>query len=98
MEQNFITYEYGAMSSKFALQASNKLTAYATMVLHYKNSPHLMVIYQPENCKEDIWFNTTGQISERLDEIFGGKDSFDKYIENNIEEIKTCYKSIKRIE
>jgi len=38
-------YTYGAMSSKFKLQAPNKLTAYATMIAHYQNSPHLMVIY-----------------------------------------------------
>ena len=27
-------YEYGAMSSKYKLEATNKLTAYATMILH----------------------------------------------------------------
>lgn len=90
-------YTYGAMSSKFKLQAPNKLTAYATMIAHYQNSPHLMVIYSPETAKEDSWFNPTGQISEKLDEIFGGKDSFEKYLEENIDEIKKCMDTIKRI-
>jgi hypothetical protein len=90
-------YEYGAMSSKYKLEAKNKFTAYATMILHYRNSPHLMVIYEPETCKEDSWFNPTGQISERLDEIFGGKDSFDKYLSENIEEVRACYKTIKQV-
>ena len=31
-------YEYGAMSSKFPLVAENKLTAYATMCLHYQEN------------------------------------------------------------
>lgn len=90
-------YEYGAMSSKYKLEAKNKFTAYATMILHYRNSPHLMVVYEPETCKEDSWFNPNGQISERLDEIFGGKDSFDKYLSENIEEIRACYKTIKQV-
>ena len=92
-----IPYEYGAMSSKYRLLASNKLTAYAAMCLHYQESSHMIAIYSPESSREDHWISFTGQISERLDEIFGGKDSFDKYLENNIEEIKKCYKSITQI-
>jgi hypothetical protein len=41
--------------------------------------------------------NITGQIIERLDEVFGGDGSFDKYLENNIEEIKECYKTVEKI-
>jgi len=90
-------YEYGSMSSKYRLEANNRLTAYATMVLHYKSSAHLIAIYEPIECKEDSWLNPMGQISERLDEIFGGVDSFDKYIHDNIEEVKKSYNSIERI-
>lgn len=90
-------YEYGAMSSKYEITAENKLTAYVAMCLHYQKSSHLIMIYSPESSKEDSWTNFTGQISERLDEIFGGKDSFDKYIEDNIEEIQKCYDSIKQL-
>lgn len=92
-----IKYEYGAMSSLFSLEASNKLTAYATMAVHYNQSANLVVIYSPEESKEDSWTDFTGKISERLDEIFGGENCFDKYIENNLEEIKECYRTIKRI-
>jgi hypothetical protein len=81
-----VPYEYGAMSSKFRLYATNKLTAYATMILHYQNSPHLVAIYSPEESKAD-----------RLDEIFGGKDSFDKYLQEHISEIRECYKGLKRL-
>ena len=90
-------YEYGAMSTKFKLVAKNKLTAYATMVLHYQNNAHIMVIYSPEEAKKDSWTNFTGQISERLDEVFGGDGSFDKYMEDNIDEIKECYNTIEKI-
>jgi len=94
---NAITYEYGAMSSLFRLKASNKLTAYATMCLHYRNSPHLLVIYLPESSKQDSWFSFDGKCADRLDEIFGGNDAFDKYLNENIEEIRECYKGIERI-
>lgn len=90
-------YEYGAMSSRYQLEAKNKLTAYATMCAHFQSSAHLIAIYLPIECKKDSWLNPMGQISERLDEIFGGKDSFDKYFDDNIEEIKECYNSIKQL-
>ncbi|MCT3693489.1 hypothetical protein HZP84_16115 [Elizabethkingia anophelis] len=99
MEENntLVKYEYGAMSSKYSLLAKSKLTAYAAMCAHFKSSAHLIAIYKPVECKEDSWLNPMGQISERLDDVFGGKDTFDKYFEDNIEAIKEAYKSIKKI-
>jgi hypothetical protein len=85
------------MSSKYSCKAENKLTAYATMCMHYHRSPHLVAIYSPVESKTDSWLSITGQISDRLDEIFGGVGSFDKYIEANIEEVRACYKSIKKL-
>ncbi|MDQ1139448.1 hypothetical protein [Pedobacter agri] len=90
-------YEYGAMSSKYQCEAENKLTAYATMVLHFDRSAHLIALYSPAETKEDSWMNITGAISDRLDEVFGGDGSFDKYVEAHIPEIKACYKSIKKL-
>jgi hypothetical protein len=92
-----VTYEYGVMSSTFSLVATNKLTAYAVMCVQYNQNAPLVVIYSPESSKEDSWMSFNGKIAERLDEIFGGKDSFDKYIESNKEEIKACYRTIKKI-
>ena len=57
----------------------------------------IVVIYEPESSKEDMWTSFTGKVSERLDEIFGGEGSFDKYLEEHISEIKECYKSIERL-
>jgi len=90
-------YTYGAMSSLYSLEADNKLTAYATMVLHYDRSAHLVAIYSPEESKPDSWMSFTGKISERLDEVFGGKDSFDKYLSGNLRIIQDCYKTIKKL-
>ena len=92
-----IIYEYGAGSSKYVLEAASKLTAYAAMVLHYKNSPNLVVIYTPEECSNDTWFNMNGKTAEKLDILFGGVGSFENYLHSNIEDIRACYKSIKQL-
>jgi hypothetical protein len=91
------TYEYGAMSSKYALQADNKLTAYATMICHFGNSNHLIALYSPEECKNDSWLNITGQVAERIDEVFGGDGAFEKYVEEHVDEIRACYQTIKQL-
>ena len=89
--------EYGAMSSKYSIEADNKLTAYCAMVAHFNHSAHLIAIYEPEECKEDSWLNPLGQISARLDEIFGGESEFDKYFVSHIEEIRRAYNSIEQL-
>jgi hypothetical protein len=95
MENGLKEYTYGAMSSKFSVMASDKLVAYAAMVYHYDRQAHLLVIYSPEECKEDRWASFDGKISDRLDEIFGG--DFDGYVMEHIEEIKEAFKTIKRL-
>lgn len=90
-------FEYGAMSSMYSCEAENKLAAYVAMVMQYDRNAHLLVIYSPEECKEDNWASFDGKISARLDEIFGGPDAFDKYVEDNAEAVRECYKSIKKI-
>jgi hypothetical protein len=90
-------FEYGAMSSKFRLEADNKLTAYVAMVVHYDTQAHLLMIYSPESSKEDVWLDFTGKISKRLDEIFGGEGAFNEYAEDHLDEIKKAVDSIKRL-
>ncbi len=67
------------------------------MCLHFQSNSHMVAVYEPESCKDDSWLNPTGQISERLDEIFGGVDSFDKYLEDNVADIKECYATIEKV-
>lgn len=94
-----ITFEYGAMSSKWSIEADNKLTAYAAMVWHFGRNAHLIALYEPKEIIEgDSWINPfTGKISKRLDEIFGGEGSFDRYAEEHIDEIKKAYDTIEQI-
>ena len=89
--------EYGAMSSKYSIEADNKLTAYVGMVVHFGRSAHLIAIYAPEECCADSWLNPFGKIAARLDEIFGGEGAFDKYADEHIEEIKAAVKTIKQL-
>ncbi len=92
------TFEYGAMSSRYSLQAEHKLTAYATMCIHYRHNAHMVALYEPQEIvKDDSWLNPMGKISDRLDEIFGGVDSFDEYVNNHRDEIKAAYKTIKQL-
>jgi hypothetical protein len=97
LDEGMVTYEYGAGSSLYSLVAENKLTAYATIISHFNEFPHIVVVYKPEECKKDSWFSITGRISARLDEIFGGDGSFDKYLEENKDGIRACYETFKKI-
>jgi hypothetical protein len=91
------TFEYGAMSSRYRLQAENKLTAYATMVLQFNSNPQLVALYEPEDfAKEDSWLMHT-PVEPRLDEIFGGKGAFIKYLKEHKEEIKEVFQAIEKI-
>ena len=91
------TFEYGAMSSRFRLQTEDKFTAYAAMVLHFNSCPQLVAIYEPEDlAKQDSWLMHT-PVEQRLDEIFGGKGSFIKYLDEHKVEIKEAYQTVEQI-
>lgn len=97
-KKTLITFEYGAMSSRYSLQAESKFTAYVAMIAHFGNMNHLIALYEPkEIVKNDSWLNPLGYVSERLDEIFGGEGSFDKYADEHIEDIREAYKTIKQV-
>lgn len=91
------TYEYGAMSSKYSLEAPNKFIAYVCMVYHYDRNAFAVVIYSPLEAKTDSWTSFDGKIAARLDEIFGADGSFDKFVDENIEAINACMKTIKQL-
>lgn len=93
-----ITFEYGAMSSRYSLEAEDKRTAYAAMILHFGRNNHLIALYEPQDIvKDDSWLNPFGQVAKRLDEIFGGEGELDKYFEEHQDEIRAAYDSIKQI-
>lgn len=92
-----ITFEYGAMSSRFRLQAENKLTAYAVMVLQFNSNPQLVALYEPADlAKQDSWLMHS-PVEQRLDEIFGGKGLFIKYLDEHKVEIKEAYQTVEQI-
>lgn len=91
-------YEYGAMSSKYSIEADNKLTAYAAMIIQFHSNPFLVAIYAPEECKNDSWLMRTDDLETRLDEVFGGeKGAFMKYLNEHDEEIGKACKTIKKL-
>lgn len=90
--------EYGVMSSRFRCTADNKLTAYMVALMHYGRNSFMVMLYEPKDIvKNDQWFNPTGKIAARLDEIFGGEGSVDKYVEEHTEEIREAFKTIQQI-
>lgn len=93
-----MTFEYGAMSSRYSIEAEDKRTAYVAMIVHFGRSNHLIALYEPEEIvKNDSWLNPFGQVSKRLDEIFGGEGEFDKYADGHVEEVEAALKTIKQL-
>lgn len=91
-------FEYGAMSSKYSIEADDKLTAYAGMIAHFGGNAAMIALYGPENCKEDSWLFAS-PLEDRLNEVFGGGErAFFDYMDNHIEEIRAACDTIKRIE
>ena len=91
-----MVYEYGAMSSKYSIEADDKLTAYAGMIVHFGGNAAMIAIYSPEECKKDSWLFAS-PIDKRLDEVFGGDGSFFEYLDEHMDEIKTAIQSIKQL-
>ena len=90
-------FEYGAMSSKYSIEADNKLTAYAGMIIHFgPNAAPMIALYSPEEIKEDSWLFAS-PIDKRLDEVFGGEGSFFKYLDDHMEEIEAALDTIEQL-
>lgn len=91
-------YEYGVMSSKYSIEADNKLTAYAAMIIQFNSIPQLIAIYSPkESAENDSWLMRINDLQQRLDEIFGGDGEFEKYLYEHPDEIKKACKTIKTL-
>ena len=86
------------MSSKYSIEAENKLTAYAAMIMHLgPASTAFITIYSPEESrKNDSWL-LAYPIVKRLDEVFGGEGSFFKYLGKHQDEINKTLDTIKRL-
>ena len=91
-------FEYAIMSSKYSIEAENKLTAYAAMIMHLgPASTAFITIYSPEESrKNDSWL-LAYPIVKRMDEVFGGEGSFFKYLGKHQDEINKTLDTIKRL-
>ena len=90
-------YEYGAMSSKYSIEADNKLTAYAGMIVHFGGNAAMIAIYGPEESKKDSWLFAS-PLENRLNEVFGGGEhAFFDYMDNHTDEIREAVGTIKQL-
>ena len=92
-----IKFEFGVRSSKYSVEAEDKLTAYSVMVIYYMSNPQLVALYEPrEIVKNDSWL-LAENVEERLDEVFGGEGTFQKYLDEHRTEIKECFTTLKQL-
>lgn len=87
--------EYGIMSNKWQIEAEDKLTAYAAIIMSQRKNVNLIIIFN-EELKEDNWAFSEN-LESRLGEIYGGSFSdFTNYIEAHSENIKKALLTIKK--
>ncbi len=91
------TYEYGIMSTRYAIKAKTKYIAYATMCLHLQKNVNMIAIYTPESSKQDSWINLEGKTNIILDKLFSDFGGFEEFLKSNVKDIRACYKTVKKI-
>ena len=90
-------FEFVVMSSRYSVEAEDKLTAYSVMAIYYMANPQLVALYEPqEMVKNDSWLLATN-VEKRLDEVFGGEGAFLKYLDEHRTEIKECFTTLKQL-
>lgn len=88
--------EYGIMSSKWSIEADDKLTAYATILISQNRRAGLVVIYN-EELKSDNWA-FADDLEKRVGEIFGGSPSdFHHFVNTHKNEIRKAFETIKNL-
>ena len=81
------------MSSKYQIEAYNKLDAYAAISLYLGVSLPFAVLYEPSDILEDKW---VGDIDKFLS-LFERECEYSVYIYKYQDEIKEAYSTIKKI-
>ena len=85
--------EYGIMSSKWQIEADDKLTAYAAILISQNRNASLVVIYN-EELKSDNWAFAE-DLEKRVGEIFGGSPSdFHHFVNTHKKEIRKAFETI----
>jgi len=88
--------EYGIMSNKWSIEADDKLTAYAAILISQNRKAGLVVIYN-EELKSDNWA-FADDLEKRVGEIFGGSPSdFHHFVNTHKKEIRKAFETIKKL-
>ncbi len=88
--------EYGIMSNKWSIEADDKLTAYAAILISQNRNASLVVIYN-EELKSDNWA-FADDLEKRVGEIFGGSPSdFHHFVNTHKKEIRKAFETIKKL-
>ena len=88
--------EYGIMSNKWSIEADDKLTAYAAILISQNRNASLVVIYNKE-LKSDNWA-FADDLEKRVGEIFGGSPSdFHHLVNTHKKEIRKALETIKKL-
>ncbi len=96
-QKSMLKIEFGAMSSKYSIECSDKLVGYAVILMQFANSPGMVAIYSPEECKNDSWMNFEGKTEELIQPLYSEHGGFESFLKAHIEQIKECRKTIKQI-
>lgn len=88
--------EYGIMSNKWSIEADEKLTAYAAIMISQPDAVYMIMLYT-EECRKDQWA-FSNDLEKRIGEIFGGSISdFNAYVKAHENEIKAALETIKKL-
>lgn len=88
--------EYGIMSNKWSIEADDKLTAYAAILISQNRNASLVVIYN-EELKSDNWA-FADDMEKRVSEIFGGSlSNFHHFVNTHKKEIRKAFETIKKL-
>lgn len=90
---NKMKITFGIMSSKYQIEAYNKLDAYAAMSIFFERNLPYVLLFEPSDILEDNW---VGDIEKFLS-LFERECKYSVYIYKYQDEIKEAYSTIKKI-
>lgn len=81
------------LSSKYQIEAYNKLDAYAAMAIFFKRHLPYVLLFEPYEIIKDNWFRD----EKKFLELFGEKVSLNEYLNAHHDKVKEAYLTIKEI-
>ena len=90
---NKIKITFWVSYDKYQVETFNILDAYAAMYIEFNVNIILVKLYSPTEVLKDNWTLN----KDKFFGLFGGRDSFNKYLQERKSEIEEVYLTIKRI-